>query len=316
MGIILGPTEWRGNWTEEGHREYKVKYLVLSPSTDGPAGAFATAGLPLPGQIYFQDADFDLYSWCRPTRTATPRSTNQPNYFWDVECFFSTKPVAPEIQRCHELGIEDPLLEIPKLSGGFNKLTLEATYNYTGTPIRNSAHEQVRGPQVEFDSNRPTIKVQFNSGTLPLSLFCSMVDTVNASTLWGLPARTVKLSNVSWDKLLYGLCYIYYSITYEFEINFATWDRYLLDEGTKALNGHWDSDGDYVTDPIDEFGSEPDPDNPAHFVRMKDRNGENMNVVLDGAGMPVQEGGTPGVITVGYYPPADFSLLGIAGLVF
>jgi hypothetical protein len=55
----------------------------------------------------------------------------------------------------------------------------------------------------------------------------------------------------------------------------------------------------------------PDSTNPQHFIRYKDRNGENARVLLDGAGIPIEDGATPVYRDVEYYPESNFLLLGI-----
>lgn len=95
-------------------------------------------------------------------------------------------------------------------------------------------------------------------------------------------------------------------------------DRDILDEGTKVLNGHWDAaTGGWVLDNIN--GVAPDPENPAHFVRFQDRNGNTARVILNGAGLPAEVSigtgsATPttiGSIYVEKYDEANFLLLGI-----
>ena len=63
---------------------------------------------------------------------------------------------------------------------------------------------------------------------------------------------------------------------------YETWDRYVADEGTKVLNGHWGLPGTpiagrWVLDDIN--GSAPDPTNPNHFKRFVDRNGIGSRLV-------------------------------------
>jgi hypothetical protein len=140
-----------------------------------------------------------------------------------------------------------------------------------------------------------------------------MVDGVNNAPLWGLSARMIKLSNVSWVRQRQGTCDFYYSVVYDFDVNFKTFDRILQDEGNKVLNGHWEGDT-WTLDNID--GGAPDPDNPNHFIQFKDRNGENGTVILDGAGKPAtsidpEAAGGPGQIEVKKYLEYDFLLLGI-----
>jgi hypothetical protein len=76
---------------------------------------------------------------------------------------------------------------------------------------------------------------------------------------------------------------------------YETWDRDVWDEGTRVLRGYWCSAlgqtgtggrnrSHWCLTPID--GSDPDPDNPHHFIRFKDWNGENTRTLLDGRGKP------------------------------
>ena len=295
--LINGQRTWKLKRDSEGYREYTIRFLVeCDDPLDGPFKALNTPGLPLPGTPWLIDNDVDYWAWCRPDAEVNPVVEDEPNRFFTIDMVFSNKPPDRNNQRCQEQSIEDPLLEPQKVSGSFVKYTEEATRDRFGFPIVNSAWEQMRGAQVEFDQNRPNVKIVQNVATLGLALFASMVDTVNASPLWGLPARTIKLSNISWERKYYGQCYVYYERTLEFDIRYETFDRYLLDEGTKVLNGYWDGDtGEWVLAPV---GTEPpDPDipnpnrfNPTHFIRFKDRNGENAKVILNGRGEPYDPG--------------------------
>lgn len=309
--IVPGHRTWSGSWDEEGNREYKVKYLICAGSLMGPAVVSQTPGLPVIGSPWVIDLDLDLYAWCRPNRTFRPLVENEPNYWWEAEFTFSTKAQRPEVQRCHEASIEIPTLEPPKVSGSFSKFTREVVYDLFGQAVKNSAHEQMRGPQMEFDHNRPTVRIEQNVYPLGIETFAPAIDAVNSTPMWGLPPRTVKLSNVSWDRQLYGLCFVYYKRTLEFEVDYNTWDHYLLDEGTKVLRGDWDYDflsatyGEYVA------AAGVSVNNPQDFVRYKDWYGENARVVLNGAGMPVSDTGVPGYIPVWYYRPFDFFASGL-----
>jgi len=295
MAVVLrgGPRTWSGSRDDEGHREYKITHIVDCERADGPANAMQCPGLPVPGSPWVFGDDTDVWAWCRTTTSVTPFTADgAPNNHFEVTQTFSTKPPERDKQRCADQKIEDPLLEPPVISGSFVKFMEEATHDRFGSLLLTSSYEQIRGTQVEFDNNRPTIKISMNVSSLGLSLLSSLVDTVNGHVLWGLPPRTVKLSNVSWERKFHGQCYLYYTIGLEFDINFRTFDRLLLDEGTKVLNGHWDEGTtEWVTDVVgdadpDDPTPNPNPDNPTHFIRATDRNGEPMRVILNGRGVP------------------------------
>jgi hypothetical protein len=109
---------------------------------------------------------------------------------------------------------------------------------------------------------------------------------------------------------MYGICNFYFTRIFEFDINFETFDRTIYDEGTRVLNGHWDkTTGDWVLDDIN--GGAPDPQNPKHFKRYKDRNGENTRAMLDGNGKPVDDGANLTTVDIQYYKETDFTTLGL-----
>jgi hypothetical protein len=280
-----GYRTWSMTRDEDGNREYKIVHLVKvdDPGEDGPAQAILTPGLPLPGSYWAFGNDVDLWAFCRPNADIKPHQEKEgdPAEFFYVEQTFSTRPT----NKCQDIPIEDPLMEPQKVSGSFVKFSEEAFHDRFGRPIANSSHEQVRGPQVEFDRNRPTIRIEQNVPILNAGLFSAMVDTVNKYPLWGLPPRCVKLSNVSWERKYHGQCNVYYSRVLEFDINFESFDRDLVDEGNKVISGHMDeTTGAWVLDPI--AGGDPNPLNPLHFIRYKDRNDENARTILDGTGQP------------------------------
>ena len=281
--VIGAWREWSGERDDEGHRTWKIVFLVESNSkNDGPASAMVTAGLPLPGSIWNFGNDLDIWAFCRPGVSIKPRAGKSPNLHWELGYTFSTKPY----NRCQDAKVENPLLEPPKISGTFKNKAEEATDDLFG-PILNSAHEQMRGAQVEFDIMHPSIKIEQNVATQlqAIALPAALANSVNSHPLWGPPPRTIKLVPSSWERKYYGQCFSYYARTLEFEINYETWDRSLLDEGQMVINGHWDKNsGLWVEDDI--AGNPPNHYDPTHYIRSVDRKGEPMKVVLNGNGAP------------------------------
>jgi len=293
-GINLGMLDLGGVRDKEGHREFDVTWLVQTTNIlDGPAVVMhSTAGLPVIGSTYFFGNDIDVWAFCYPNLDVArhpdlPRG--EKGYYWTVTQKFSTKPLS----RCQDSNIENPLAEPMNLSGGFNKYTYEATRDRFGNFLKSSSHEQFRGSNVERDGNRPTVSIQKNLITLPLSTFAPMVDTVNSSALWGLNKRMIKLSNVSWARKLYGTCTFYYTVTYEFDIRYDTFDPVILDEGSKVL----------------AVGG--DKNNPNHFIIWKDINGENARILLDGNGGILLDATNPVSKVAEIYFESNFLSLGI-----
>lgn len=313
--INQGSYRWRMTRDEAGYREYQLGIRVMAEPEDGPANVLRTPGLPVPGYPWAIRNDFDFWAWCRANCTVDPEADDdgEPTQVWGLGFTFSNKPPTPQNNRCHDQEITDPLLEPQKVSGGSTRFQKEAQYDRFGNPIINSAFELIRGPNVEFDANRPTVRIEQNVINLQLGLLASMVDSINDAPLWGLDQYRIKFSNYTWDRKYYKLCSIYYTRVLDFEITFDSWDRDVLDEGTKALRGHWGlggAEGDgWVLDDIG--GQPPDPFNPGHFDKYLDRKGTPGRCILDGLGVPIEAVADAGAIHVEYYPSTNFLLLGV-----
>lgn len=324
VATLRGPVSKTLTRNADGHREYRVKFNVMvSSPNDGPAVVAACPGLPTVGTPYVLGNDIDLWATLRPEMEIKHILDKEKNRFWTVELLYSTRPLT----KCSEQNFENPLLEPMKVSGTFVNNSEEATFDRFGLPIKNSSHEQIRGPQVEFDSGSQVVVIEQNVASLQLGLLSSLFNTVNNAPLWGMAYRTVRFFQCRWEKKWYGTCNYYYTRSLGFEIKYETHDRDILDEGSKVLNGRWGrpAEGEpdrWITIPVKQDGSSPDPDylDPTHFIRAKDRNGENIRVVLNGYGQPLSGldiPGTgsfidePGNIRVEKYPEANLLLLGI-----
>lgn len=279
---------WSMSRDNDGNREYKTTSLVKSDKTDGPAAVLLTGGLPHSGDAWNLGGESDPWAFCKLTCSIkqAPGYKDEPASYWEVENTFSSKT---DEKKCKDQQIDDPLLQPPKISGGFQKYKEEANRDRFGKAILNSAFEMIRGPQVEFDANRITVKIEQNVAALQLPLLVGLMDRVNDAPMWGVPARCIKLSSCPWERKFYGQCSVYYTRTLEFEIRSEGFDRNIMDEGTKALKGHWDKvTGLWMLDPIVGYEGTPNP-NPkvaTHFDRFKDRKDENSRVILDGFGQP------------------------------
>jgi hypothetical protein len=273
--IVPGQRSWSVSRDSEGYKTYKIIHRVVCDEGDGPNTALTAFGLPVPGQIWEFDNDYDPHAWCTPESSATPVVTNEPNTYFDVEHNFTTKPLGRDATRDRA----DPLSEPPKISISFSKTTEEASHDRFGRMITNSAWEQMRGKHVEFDTGHIIVKIEQNFKTIDLPSHAAAYQTVNMVTLWGMPPRTVKLSNSSIEENYYTPTTTtttsfgattttttlagatttaqatttttaqptiasqvkYYHRNLEFEVNAKGWDRDLLDEGTKVLWGRWKS---------------------------------------------------------------------------
>ena len=308
-----GPRVWGGNRTSEGNREYFVTRLVKASNSEvGPATVMFASGLPAIGDTWNFTGESDGWAFCTPERDVSlyNHSEGDPHEWWEVTDKYTTAHDA--LKRCQDENIDDPLLEPAEVSGSFVKMQREATHDKDGIAIVTPSQQLIRGPQVEFDENRPTVRISQNYSSLGLETFAPMVDTVNDAPLWGLAPRTIKLSNVSWSRKVYGKCGYFYNRGYDFDIMYNTFDRTILREDTRVLNGHWDA-GNWILDNVD--GSPPDPTKPSHYIQYKDSQGDAATAIVTSGGRPwsgvyAYSGGPP-YITIQKYTETNFLLLGI-----
>jgi len=309
--VLVDQIDWGMSRDNEGHRDYNISWLLRGTTSDGPQSVMNAAGLPTPGTLWSYGNDNDPWAFCHPQLTIIRHGVRkgEPGIFWEAKQLFSTRPIT----TCQEESIEDPLLQPQRIRGSFVKFTRQAKKNWSGSEtldangepiadkmIEYSSHEPIEGPEVEITDNHPTVIIEQNKAVLGIATFSEMVDTLNDATLWGLDKRKIKLSNVSWERKVWGICDFYYTRVFEFEIDFNTWDRSVPDYGTKALSGHWDTEDNGTSDCsynawiLEHIcGAAPDPTNPQHFVKVKDRHGENMRIPLNGEGLPASTLVTP-----------------------
>lgn len=312
---VVNRLRWSMSTDEDGYRTYEVDWLVRTTDVDdGPSIASQASGLPLPGTLWGAvGADFgnddDLWAFCYPDLEVKKweDKDNEPGNLWSVGQKFSTKP----LKRCQDQSFENPLTEPAKISGSFVKYQKVDPINYDGTLATMSDRSPIQGEQVTWDFNRPTVSITINSATLPLATFAEMMDGLNDSTLWGLPARCVKLSNVSWQKLNYGTCTVYYAITYEFDIDYNTFDRYVQDMGWRVYTGREVSGTAAFGTATGTFDDDPRA-NPLNYTVIKDKQGENAGLFpLDGqGGLWTGDGPNPSIF-LAHYREYNLLLLGV-----
>jgi hypothetical protein len=294
--LVGGPRVWSGSQDSEGHRTYRIAFLVQVETgegvAEGPAAAMRCPGLPAPGDFWSIDGDADAYGWFRFDMDCQPHGSveGSPIQYFNVIMTASTKPLDPSKERDPAAPpIEDPLAEPPRVSGSFVKTTEEATHDMYGLPIEYSSHEQIRGPQVEFDAGFDSVRIEQNVPQLQLYLLASLRNCVNLRPLWGMPERTIRFACYSWTRVRHGNSF-YYQRVLEFEVNINGFDREVLDESSKVLKGRWATDGvtgKLVWQLVDVAPGEPaDRDNPAHYIAAIDPKGNPARILLDGRGTP------------------------------
>jgi hypothetical protein len=291
---LLGRIDQSLDQGEDWHRNYKIKWLIETDDTaDGPYRAMNCPGLPAIGSEWRFGNDNDPFAFCWPNWTVSQfnSSNHEPNTLWVVEQSFSTKFSMGGMER-----VDNPFSEPAKISGTFVKFQEEKRYDYEGKPMHTMSFEPFRGKLAEFDDNRPTVSIEMNYSNLGLNVFPFLIDHVNQSPMWGLGSRMVKLSNVRWTRNIYRFGY-FYTRSYDFEVNFKTFDRIVPEVGTKKL----------VT-----LGVKT---NPLHWVLRRDEEGNVLrNEFYYQTTGHDWDGVNPTAIAkrvLAYYPGANFFVLGI-----
>lgn len=331
--IISGPYRLEGSRTSDGNREFKVSYIIAADEDDGPYTVMNTPGLHAIGSGWDVGNDSDQWCFCRPGMQIKIHQEKEgdPTRYWSVTQEFSSKPPDPRgwSRRCDTQEITNPLLEPQGVSGGFVKMNQEAECWGDGSPLVTSALEKIKGSNVEFETSRPTVRISQNVASLELNVMCPLIDRVNSGYLWGLPPRTIRLINASWERMSYGTCMFYYQRTFEFLVDYTTKDQYgnlighdreVMDHGGMCINGKWcmdENSSDYGAYIINS----EDNTNLANLKRYTDPTGEFAECYLNGYGLPadidVIYNGTPyhtsmpARAILQYYEEGNFLLLGI-----
>lgn len=290
---IVGELDVKLTRDDNGHRDYEVTWDVETSDTDdGPQVILAALDTFSPvGSTWNFGNDADLWAFATPFAEITPVQLNSgdPTTKWTATQKFTTRP----IKRCQTDPVEDPLLEPYKISGGFNSITREATKDKDGAALVYPNFERIKGALVEDEVGYPTIKIDLNLATLPLSTYTLMIKRVNDTTLWGLPPRTIRLYDVTWSRNLYGVCYYYYTVSYSFEIDLDTFDRDILAEGTMIL------------------APGGNPNNPLDFIKYKDGQDENATTLINANGEAITNVADAYYVKPKIKKEANFLLLGI-----
>lgn len=314
-GTLVGPLTWDLEADKDSYRDYTVKWLIRTDSKDdGPLIVALTPGLPAIGSYWNIGNDVDTFALCWPNWRIQPHAQEEgePHFWWSLTQRFSTRPIS----RCQDVRVENPLNEPPKINGGFHKYTKKFNYDKDNKPFYNTAWQRLTGPETEFDENRPTTKIGVNVLLWPGTTYTPMVDTVNDQPLWGFQARCIKLSNVSYTRLVYGVCGYYFFTEYEFDQNSNTFDRTVDSYGTKCLIGT-SPGSDRKANPllptnIDPTTGDANYLNPLNYEDYLDTHGNIQRVPLDQYGVPVTVGNSPYQITLKFYKESNF--LSLPGL--
>lgn len=234
----VGARRWSMTRDRKGYRRYEVVHRVqVDRDVHGPLSVIElTPGLPEPGSRWYEPDIEDTWAFFTQELKVDPVGRESNNNFYDVTQYATNDPT----DECAEELKDDPLSINDRIRVESINYQREQIFDANGDAIINSAWEQYRGPQVEFDDNRIQVVIEQNAGNLELDLIDSLMHHVNDQVMWGFAIGTIRLTSFSADPKYHTNCDKYWLRRFTFEVDTNTHVRTLLDEGTKVLHGRWD----------------------------------------------------------------------------
>lgn len=294
MSIIINAYDVDLSVDDDGHRTYDVVLHAVTGSKDVHAQQVYSAvyGLipPYTPYVGILDGEIDARAFARRPKSAKRIDRKATRRKWEVILPFSTKP----LKRCADHDFENPLDEPPKISGSFFRNQITADKDRNGVPLTNSSDE----PQfTEIDDSRDTIIIEWNTDAVYLALRASLRDRVNDAMIFGLPRRTLKMSQWDWDQEFYGTCAPYYKNRIQLEVNIDEWNFERIDQGFRIKNG------------LDANGAQK-------YSKLMDDRDQPLNKprLLDGGGGLLAVGAAPITLIDEVLKEGDFSQLLTIGL--
>ncbi len=219
--------------TEDFHREYDLTYRVITDSeSDGPDTVLASGSLPTYGQPYAYGSESNPFASCRFVGNARRDQGEKTRKAWLVDAKFSTRGS----NRDPNDQPGKPLDWAWKVSGSFGTGQKYSNKDRTGRALANSANEPFEDVP-PIDDQILLLTLEKNLPTLSLSQWADSRGKVNDATLWGLPARRVKLMQWSWTPQWTGAGQAYVACKWEVAINFDGYYYEPRDEGYREITG-------------------------------------------------------------------------------
>lgn len=278
----LGRIYWGANKTDDGKREYKVRFLIESEEKDdGPEkiinATYATNPLPAIGDYWSYGNDNDVGATRTPGwKISAFNGTNKQDHirYWVAEFKFNNKTVS----TCADFVAETPFDEPWKVSGSFVNRQREVFRDASGNPLLTSSFERTG---VQEDEGMMNLSITQNMLTINFNVHALFMNGANLNPIWGMPQDTVKFTGMSWEKRYYGACLAYYMRRLEFLIS---WNGFLRDDipnkGKKIISGDWDKS----TPPV--YVPTGNANNPNDYVRATDPKGKPTEYWLNTNGTP------------------------------
>lgn len=251
-----------GARSQQSGRTFTMRYLVeTTDSHDGVQTVLTSPSVPQVGAYYVATNEVDLGA--RVTATRAQHVGGDPK-LWHVDVTFeSIQAEDPDNQDG-----EDPAEREPTVAYRFDKVQVPLQGNYddvasgkvsTTQGIGNSLGQPFSPPPM-IDETRPVMSVQRDEYALDIATILAYNDTVNATEFAGAAANTLKLTIASVNERFENGVRVWRKV-WELAYNKRTWNRFILDHGTKLD----EATGNFREILLDGAGAETDSTSPHYF---------------------------------------------------
>lgn len=229
-----------GSINEKYEREYvRTLHVECDTKDDGPETILNSGEIPVIGNGYAFGNDTDANAWLRSIQLRRKSTDGETAWYWVVELKYSSARSEDGSDQAEE----NPLARPVRISGTtarysvFTRKGRNTANNNELEFFKNSAGDLLE--PIEVQVTLPVTVFVRNEGSNPTAIKRQYENTVNESAIWGAEERTLKITEIVWQKVVEG-DYTYYEVTYSIEYNPEGYDYEPADAGFNELDGSGD----------------------------------------------------------------------------
>lgn len=218
---------------ESAHRTYSSTFrLFTNDVNDGASTVMIYSGLPKLGDPYLWGNSFDYGARMNALPVVRlEREDQSARKVWIATCTYTTMGRSQEEQPP-----DDPLSHPWKVSGDADEWTEEAQEDIYGTPLMNSAFQQLRGKQVERFRSRRKLTLSRNFPIVNQLWIDHYEGSINRSSVQILGMvygpRHLYMRRITFTREWYAYGTPYFPHTFQIDVNKDGFNRKIVDKGT------------------------------------------------------------------------------------
>jgi hypothetical protein len=256
---------------ESAHRTYSSTFRLFTDSVnDGASTVMIYSGLPQLGDPYLWGNSWDYGARMNSLPVVRlEREDQQARKIWIATCTYTTIG-----RQLEEQPPDNPLDHPWKVSGDADEWTEEAEKDINGSPLMNSAFQQLRGKQVERFRSRRKLTLSKNFPIVNQLWIDHFEGSINRSSVrilgMNYPPNHLYMRRITFTREWYAYGTPYFPHTFQIDVHKDGFLRKIVDKGTMQLR-----DGGNPFNPGDMV--------PILNLQTKDQ----MERYLNGAGGPI-----------------------------